>query len=94
MGRYLSTVRLFALALQITLAFERPGGVLRMRRRCLNGVVRGIIGIGAAVEVAMDPSAAGGWHKQSKGDGMSVGQTGERTGVQSVLKKATIEIPI
>ena len=78
MGRYLSTVRLFALTLQITLAFERPRGVLRMCRRCLNGVVHGIIGIGAAVEVVMDPSAAGRWHKQSQGDGMSVGQTGER----------------
>ena len=37
-----------------------------MRRRCLNGVVRSKIGIGAgididdtAVEVVMDPSAAG-----------------------------------
>jgi hypothetical protein len=49
-----------------------------MRRCCLNGVVRGIIGIGAAVEVVMDLSAAGGWHKQRQGDGMSVGQTGER----------------
>ena len=64
--------------LQITLAFERPEGMLRMRRRCLNGVVCGIIGIGAAVEVVMDPSAASGWHKQRQGDGMSVGQTGER----------------
>ena len=78
MGRYLSTVRLFSLALQITLAFERPGGMLRMRRHCLNGVMRGIIGIGTAVEVVMDPSAARGRHKQSQGDGMSVGQTGER----------------
>jgi hypothetical protein len=54
-----------------------------MRRRCLNGVVRGIIGIGAAVEVVMDPSAAGGWHKQHQGDGMSVGQTGERYAVDT-----------
>jgi hypothetical protein len=48
------------------LAFEQPGGALRMRRRCLNVVVRSIIGIGAGididdtvVEVVMDPSAAG-----------------------------------
>ena len=48
------------------LAFEQPRGALRMRRRCLNGVVRSMIGIGTgidigdtAVEVVMDPSAAG-----------------------------------
>ena len=26
---------------------ERPGGALRIRRRCLNDVVRGTVGIGA-----------------------------------------------
>jgi hypothetical protein len=70
-----------------------------MRRRCLNDVVRGIIGIGKglaqelselilvtqAVEVVMDPS------EQRRSDGMSMGQTGERytvgTGAPTVLAR-------
>jgi hypothetical protein len=30
---------------------ERPEGALRMRRRCLKDVVRGIMGIGAGIDV-------------------------------------------
>ena len=66
------------------LAFEQPGGALRMRRRCLNGVVRSIIGIGAgidigdtAVEVVMDPSVAG-WVAQATLEGWHVRGTNWR----------------
>ena len=38
---------------------ERPGGALRIRRRCLNDVVRGIIGIGAGIDIG-DTGGGGG----------------------------------
>lgn len=38
---------------------ERPEGVLRIRRRCLNDVVRGIMGIGAGIDVDVTDGGGG-----------------------------------
>jgi hypothetical protein len=38
---------------------ERPEGALRMRRRCLNDVVRGMIGSGAGIDVNVTGGGGG-----------------------------------